>query len=111
MTTTAGALAADLRRVANHLDRAPDAIIQAPYVSFLHYGTDAKETFAILARLLPKPTEITHDGSEVVLSGPFSSCRLSATIPASLICTVVEPAKPAVYRYDCELPADANEEV
>ena len=94
----ASELATKLRKLADGLDRAPEAEI-TPYFSITPRH-DNKETFLELAKVLPRPLtkKIRHEGTnyeDFTLEGDgFCLC-----IPRSKMCILVEPARPA--RYEC----------
>lgn len=94
----ASELATKLRKLADGLDRAPEAEI-TPYFSITPRH-DNKETFLELAKVLPRPLtkKIHHEGTayeDFTLEGDgFCLC-----IPRSKMCILVEPARPA--RYEC----------
>lgn len=110
--TTAGAVAIELRRVADALDKEPEAPFEQPMVSFYcnrYLEADkGKAVFLNVVRLLPKP--LTKKPSDTVMELEYQTdaIRLRAQIDRSVVCTVVEPAKPAVYR--CEPLLSLEEE-
>ena len=53
MSITAGQVAIELRKLADSLDREPEAAIEKPGVYLYHWGQ--KETFLALAKILPRP--------------------------------------------------------
>ena len=94
----ASELATKLRKLADALDKAPDAEIN-PYVS-ISPRNDDKETFLELAKVLPRPLtkKIRHEGTsyeDFTLEGD----GFVLGIPRSKMCILVEPARPA--RYEC----------
>ena len=94
----ASELATKLRKLADGLDKAPDAEIN-PYVS-ISPSCDNKETFLELAKVLPRPLtkKIRHEGTsyeDFTLEGD----GFLLSIPRSALCVIVEPARPA--RYEC----------
>ena len=94
----ASELATKLRKLADGLDKAPDAEIN-PYVS-ISPSCDNKETFLELAKVLPRPLtkKIRHEGTtyeDFTLEGD----GFFLGIPRSKICVIVEPARPA--QYEC----------
>lgn len=101
MKTTAGMLAIELRKLADALDAQPDAKITKPTVYFY---CDAKDEFLAVARLLPRPLakRVTdaddHKWARVRIEYQSPALDVDASIPQSLTCELLEPAKPAVYR-------------
>jgi hypothetical protein len=100
MTTTA-AVAAELRRIADLLDKTPDVKIVKPNLSFFHSYQGTKESFLSLAKVFPRPIKkgdgYEHD--EYTLTHESEALGVYAAIKKSKICTLVEPARPA--RYEC----------
>jgi hypothetical protein len=100
---TPQAIAAELRKVADGLDRV-DSEINIPY-AFLHFDHKTKESFLATAKVFPRPLK----KDLICPEKPFAEIRLSYSSEAlhlwtkvlqSLTCELVEPAKPAVYRCD-----------
>ena len=94
----ASELATKLRKLADGLDKAPDAEIN-PYVS-ISPSCGNKETFLELAKVLPRPLtkKIRHEGTsyeDFTLEGD----GFLLSIPRSALCVIVELARPA--RYEC----------
>lgn len=101
-------VAAEFRRLADCLDKEPDAQIDRPLVSWYHYSKDQRELFLKEARLLPRPLKKSVSSSDE-LSIDYNSPAMwaYAKIPRNAICELIEPAKPAVYK--CEpLLSDAQ---
>ena len=104
--TTAGAVATELRRIADALDKEPEAEITIPSVWFWSYGH--KESFLNLMRLMPRPFEKEYkDSNLIVTKSDLTAIHFQARVDRSAVCTLVEPAKPAVYK--CE-PLLSDEE-
>lgn len=109
---TASVVATELRRIADGLDKEPEVAIPQPLLSFYcrdFSGSAAKDAFLALARILPKPFVKETTDSEVEIGhgkGNKAAVWFRAVVDRSLICTLIEPAKPAVY--DC--PALLSEE-
>ena len=101
--TTSGAVAIELRKLADSLDRQPSAVLEQAAVTFYCHK---KDTFLAVAALLPRPLKkkVTDSGvpswARVRLSYANDAIEVEASVPQSLTCELVEPAKPAVYR--CE---------
>jgi hypothetical protein len=97
-------VATELRKLADALDKSPEAEIEAPSVSFYHFAhtTGCKEKFLSVARLLPRPIvkgeNYSKDG--ITVSHKNDAIDIYASVPKAVTCELVEPAKPAVYRCD-----------
>jgi hypothetical protein len=103
----ASELATKLRKLADGLDKAPDAEIDT-YVSITPVNDD-KQTFLELAKVLPHPLtkKIRHEGTsyeDFTLKGD----GFVLGIPRSTMCILVEPAGPA--RYECPTILSDEEE-
>lgn len=100
----ASAVAAELRKFADSLDSNPDVEIEAPSVSFYHWLKEEKDRFLTVAKLIPRPAKksLVGSGEEPRIRVQYATDAISiyANIPQSATCTLVEPAKPAVYRCD-----------
>lgn len=106
MSITAGQVAIELRKLADSLDREPEAAIEKPGVYLYHWGQ--KETFLALAKILPRPLTKKYTETDVFLEYRNDAIDVSAQISRNKVCELVEPAKPAVYR--CEpLLSEAEE--
>lgn len=97
----ANAIASELRKIADLLDRTPDAEITKPNLGFYHVGTEPKEQFIALAKVFPRPFDkgdgYSHD--QYTLTHETDNLRVYASIDRSEVCTLIEPARPA--RYEC----------
>lgn len=105
----AHAVAESLRKLADSLDRKPDSNIEQAWVTF--YCRTNKEHFLNLATLMPRPFSKDFDGDQIdLIHGDFKGpLHLKVTAARSAVCTVIEPARPAVY--DCSsLLSDAEME-
>jgi hypothetical protein len=107
---TAGQVAIELRKLADALDVQPDAVVVKPWITF--YASE-KEPFLNVARLLPRPlkkdvTSADSRWARVQLEHRSSGMDVKVSVPQSLTCELIEPAKPAVYRCDPIL-SDAEE--
>lgn len=105
----ASEVATELRKLADSLDREPDAEIPAPGVYFPTRYED-KKAFLNVAAILPHPIKKTYpcNGTEIELEYRTSSIRVSTCGQRDTVCELIEPAKPAVYR--CEpLLSEAEE--
>jgi hypothetical protein len=95
---TAAETAAELRRVADALDKHPDLEL-SPYLA-IHAESDDKETFVALARIMPRPMQkgVDFEGTsyeDFKLEHGFWKIK----IPRSVMCVLKAPARAAIY--DC----------
>jgi hypothetical protein len=110
----AGKAAIELRKLADALALNPEAIIEQPYVSF--YSFD-KASFVAVAKLLPRPLKKSVDDLDdekyrrIRVRYGNDAIDVQASVAQSLICELIEPAKPAVYRCDPILSLDEIDEV
>jgi hypothetical protein len=100
-TTTAGAVAIELRRLADALDKAPETEVKQPSLYFYHWGE--KELFLNVVRLLPRPLAKANDVSgsscpSFIVRHETPALRLEASVQKDAMCELVEAAKPAVYK-------------
>ena len=98
----ASELATELRKFADSLDTNPDAEIVKAYLGFSCY---AKEAFLATVRLLPRPlkkkvNEYANSRPDLQMSYESPALYAYTTVPQSLTCTLVEPARKAVYKCD-----------
>ena len=107
--TTAGAVAAELRRIADALDKEGDAPMKEPYLYFIPHS---KEQFLGLPRLLPKPLykggDDFHYELKTYQNWSDSAVYTKAWISRSKVCKLVKPAQPAEYK--CEPLLSEDEE-
>lgn len=106
----AGLVAIELRRLADALDAQPDAEIIKPMVTFFGYD---KASFLSTVRLMPRPltkrvTEVGSTWARLRVDHENRSIDITASVPQSLTCELVEPAKPAVYRCDSILSEEED---
>ena len=105
--TTAGAVATELRRVADALDKEPKAEIAKPSLWFWNGGN--KTAFLNLIHLLPRPLDKNYrDDDNLIVTGEYDAVDFQARVNRSAVCSLVEPAKPAVYK--CESLLSDEEE-
>lgn len=100
----ASEVAAELRRVAEALDREPETVIERGMLSFYcnQYSAEdkGKKVFLDLVRLLPKPLQKEADKNDyTVYLGKNGPLWVRAKIARMTMCTLVSPAVEAVY--DC----------
>ena len=106
MAITAGMVALELRRIADALVKEPEAEVTRPSLWFWCWSN--KDEFLNLVRLLPRPlTKDYTDDSELIMRGEYEAIDFQCRINRSAVCTLIEPAKPAVY--NCE-PLLSDEE-
>ena len=98
----ANEVAQELRRVADALDKEPEAEVAKPSLYFSCSGY--KDVFLRTAALLPRPlreviedTGQSHDYLRLVYDSP--RLHLQATAYRSEVCVLKTPARPA--EYDC----------
>jgi hypothetical protein len=98
---TASEVATELRKIADQLDKTPEAEIVKPILRFHHSYQGTKENFIDLAKVFPRPIAkgdgYKHD--EYTLSHDSEAVEVYASIGKSKVCTLVEEARPA--RYEC----------
>lgn len=101
-TPTAHEVATAFRQLADSLDRNPDAPIKKPWISFY---CDDKQAFANVVKLLPRPLVRKEESGDdrwarIKVEHVTAVIDVNASIPKSLTCELVEPARAAVYRCD-----------
>ena len=108
----AGEIAKELRRIADALETIPDADLPRPMVAFY---ADSKEDFTMLASSLPRPLKKkVRDANDdrwaklVIECNSMTSVQCYAEVSRNKMCTLIEPAKPAVY--DCHPLLSTEEE-
>ena len=107
---TAAMVAMELRKLAETLELEPLAEIKQAYVSFYH---DCKQPFLNTVRLMPHPlTKRVDDSSptypRLKVDYQTDAIHIATSVPQSVTCTLIEPAKPAVY--DCPSLLSIEEE-
>ena len=109
MPTTA-AVASELRRIADLLDKSPDLEVEQPNLRFYHGYSGKKENFFDLVKVFPRPIKkgdgYSHD--EITLTHETDALIVYASIYKSSVCTLVAPATPA--RYACDPLLSLEEE-
>ena len=113
MNPTAGQVASELRRIADALDVEPDTEVEAPMVTFYcnsYLAEDKGKAVSLnVVRLLPRPLVENHTRADIEIENPDQSVVwLRAFINPAAVCEIVEPAKPAVYRF---IPLLSDQEV
>ena len=96
----ASVVAAELRRIADSLDKEPETEIEQPMISFYHWSESEKIQFLNEVRLLPRPLQKKYNGEEVSLEHETPGARVYAKIQRKAICRLIRPAIPA--EYDCD---------
>lgn len=109
----ASEVAAELRKLADVLDKSPDTLTSKPDLTFWYSFADDKDKFLNTARILPHPLTKNYpkDGNEysrVSVDYESSGLRVSASIYRTSICQIIKPAQPAVY--DCEFTLSVEED-
>lgn len=99
MITTAGKVATELRKLADALDKEPEALtVRADiYFSCTYDGDNGKAAFLNLARMLPRPFAKYPDQDRYWLKGGNESVSFHLYIERSAVCTLKKPAQPAEY--------------
>ena len=113
MASRASEVATALRALADRLDTHPDLLIGTPRIWFYFH---AKETFTNMVRLMPRPLKKTifmpeSQWPDLLVDFRSKPLDITATIPKSLSCTLIEPARPAVYRCDPVLSPEEDAEM
>ena len=108
----AHALAEQLRKYADCLDRHPNDEMPKMYIGSI---SNDKETFIRSARAIPHPATKGTDGDSQY---PYCQVQyeadgviIKASVPQKGTCTIIRPAQPAVYDCDLLLTADEEEEL
>lgn len=104
-------VAAELRRIADALDKEPETPVQKAHLFFSCMGE--KDQFVAMARLLPRPIIKKYDNpekqyGEVKLTIEGDALYVQASVYRSVVCKLIKPAIPA--EYDCEPLLSAEEE-
>ena len=107
---TAGQVATELRKIADALDKQPETPVVRGLLYFCcsYKGDAGKKAFISLAKLLPHPLAKQPDNDNYWLKGVNDALTTDLYISRSQICTLIEPAKPAVY--DCPSILSQEEE-
>jgi len=97
----ANEVATELRKLADALDRNPNAEVPHPYMGFgMSYNAGDKERFLAIAAVLPRPLKKVYRDNEFRLEYESPTISVAARIDRQKVCELIEPAKPAVYRCD-----------
>lgn len=96
----ASVVAAELRRIADSLDKEPEAKIDKPYLFFSHWAESEKQEFLNEARLLPRPLQKKYTDTELTLEYDSEGARVWTKIQRNAVCRLIRPAIPA--EYDCD---------
>jgi hypothetical protein len=102
MNPKASEVATELRNLADRIEKLGDAEVSRPFVYFSHssYGDNKKERFVALAKVLPRPLKKTYvEGlyPDLTLEHNTDIIHITAAIPRSEVCEILEPARPAKY--------------
>lgn len=103
MSTTAGAVAVELRKLADAFDQNPNAVVHKGWLAFY---ADTKEEFVNAALLLPRPLVKGQDSdredkyTRIYVERETPALDVKVSVYKALTCVLVEPAKPAVYSCD-----------
>ena len=106
----ASEVASALREMADVLDASPDTDIAKPDLYFYHGHNATKEQFLALARIFPRPFKKSDGYDHTQYRLAYESPVLDATawIERSKVCTIITPAREAVY--DCPALLSPEEE-
>ena len=97
---TAHEVATELRKLADALDVEPDTELSHPTIYFsCSYSANPKEHFLGIARLMPRPFTKKPLVTEYRIEHKQPGLDVVAYVSREHVCTLIEPAKPAVY--DC----------
>lgn len=103
----ASEVASELRKLADSLDREPDAETGRAWLDFFCHAN--KSQFLTHAKTLPRPCEKIYDRSELKLRYESDALRVDVHVERDTVCRLVEPAREAVY--ECEpLLSEAEED-
>lgn len=111
---TAHAIASDLRKFADTLDKQPEQELIRPRFSFYHHSDkEAKDAFIGLSKVFPRPLKKGegYRGDEITLYHEAEAITVYASIDKSSMCVLVEEAKPAKYSCVPILSLDEEEEI
>lgn len=111
MKITAGMVASELRKLADGLDKEPDAEIASQVHLFFHCSS--KSEFLSVVRAMPRPLKksIDDEGKSCAarnIEYDSPALWINTRAPLSLTCTLIQPARPAVY--ECQALLSADEE-
>lgn len=109
--TTAGAIAIELRKLADALDKAPET--ELPQARFSLYCCSEKKHFLNAAQVLPRPLKKQYpkrpgEYELVYLEHATDALEIAASAYQHAVCTLIAPAMPA--RFECE-PLLTDEEL
>lgn len=102
----ASEVASELRKLADSLDREPDAEVTRGWIDFFTHGD--KGLFFRMAKSIPHPFEKLYEGQELRLRYDNPALRIDVHVERDKVCRIVKPAQEAVY--ECEpLLSEAEE--
>lgn len=106
-------VATELRKLADSLDQQPEAEVVKPWITF--YGHE-KDSFLTTARLLPRPLKKRVEDPEtrwarLRLENNTPTIDICASIEQSKTCTLITPARAAVYECDPILSPEEDAEL
>ena len=98
----ASEIARELRAFADHLDKSGDVELIRPDLSFYHGYAATKEQFLHASSVFPRPFKKSDgwDHKQIRLTHETESLRIEASIEKDKVCTLIAPARPAVF--ECE---------
>ena len=113
--TTAGAVAQELRKLADALDKEPELQVFRPEIDFnTKYALgDIKSVFLRLAKVLPRPLKKgpqSHDEEALEIVYETPAIRVYTAIRRTEVCRLIEPARTIPAVYDCTPLLSEDEE-
>ena len=88
-------VASELRKLADSLTDQPETETDSAFVMFSQHS---RQSFVIVSKALPKPAEIYMERGTLRKRYRSDAITIINSISQELICEMIEPAKPAVYR-------------
>jgi hypothetical protein len=99
--TKAGLAAAELRKLADALDKEPELEVPQPSINFYCWFTPkAKQYFLDLARVLPRPLAKVYRDDSIQIEYNADALSVYAMIERNALCVLKSPAIPA--QWECE---------
>jgi hypothetical protein len=100
--TTAGNVSIELRKLADALDKEPEAVMPKIYIHFpcSYNGDNSKIMFLNVARLMPRPFDKKYEHRNIKLEHQGVAADITAWVEQSVVCRIVRPAIEAEYECD-----------
>ena len=107
------AIAAELRKLADSIEKMPDVDMPSTRIFM---SADDKTCFLNAVARMPRPLKKSvfmpnSNYPKMLLEYENSGFFITAMVAQSLTCTLIEPAKPAVYKCEPILSADEESEL